>query len=133
MSVRPLPITIAFYVAFAMVFTATRYSGPGFYGSLFGQFFQGALGLLLLGIVCAVLIGVGRRSLRTKSFPLVDLVWLGGAVLVLDLFWRLYLSPHAWDAFKLTSVVLDAAQPLVGVLGLISLVAEWKRPQQLAA
>jgi hypothetical protein len=133
MNARAKPLTIAFYVAFALWFTATRYSGSGFYGWLAGRFLQDAVSLLVWGIFFALIVVVARRSLRVASFPWADLVVVASGVAALDLFWRLYLSRHAWGAFKLTSVVVDAATPIIGLLGIAALVGEWRRGQQLAA
>jgi hypothetical protein len=127
MSARTKSLTFAFYAAFALWFTAMNYSGPGFYGSLMHPVVQDVLCLLLWGIFVAVVVAVARRSISVKSIPWLDLVVFGCAVVALDLFWRLYLSPNAWDAFKVTSFVVDAATPIIGAIGVAALVGESRR------
>lgn len=133
MSARKKSLTIAFYAAFALWFTAMSYSGPGFYGSLIHPFVQDVFGIVLWGIFVAVVVVVARRSISVASIPWLDLVVFGCAVVALDLFWRLYLSPDAWDAFKVTSVVVDAATPIIGAIGVAALVGEWRRGRRLSA
>lgn len=44
-----------------------------------------------------------------------------------------YLSPSAWDAFKLTSIVLDMATPIIVALGQAAVVGELRRPVQVVS
>ncbi|MFN3819089.1 MAG: hypothetical protein ACK4R0_08855 [Blastomonas sp.] len=126
-------MTIAFYAAFALWFTAMSYSRPGFYSWLIHPFAQDALGLLLWGIFAAVVVAVAHRSIIAASMPWLDLVAFGCAVVVFELVWRLYLSPDIWDAFKVISVVVDAATPIIGAIGVAALVGEWRRGRRHAA
>jgi hypothetical protein len=132
MTERPHIATTMFYVAFALWFTATRYSGAGFYAWLAAPIVQDALTIVTVGLFCVVAILVVGRGLRAATFRWSDVAIVGCSLLAFDLFWRFYLSPHAWDAFEFTSAIVDAATPLVAALGLAALVAEWRRGQQLA-
>ena len=133
MSARPKPFTVAFYVAFALWFTATRYSGPSFYSWLVAPVVETALGLGTVALFLITLIVAARRAVRTRSFPWLDLAVIGCAILGFDLFWRFYLSPLAWDAFKLTSIAIDIATPLIAALGLAAVVSKFRRPAQAVA
>jgi hypothetical protein len=77
----------------------------------------------------AVAIAVARRSMRTATIPWLDLAVFGLALLASDMFWRFYLSPHAWNAFKSISVLVDASTPIIGAIGVAALVGEWRRVQ----
>jgi hypothetical protein len=128
-SARRNSLTIAFNVAFALWFTAMSYSGSGFYGSLINSTAQDVLGLTLWSIFAAVVIAVARRSMRMATIPWLDLAIFGLSLLASDMFWRLYLSPHAWDAFKFVSVLVDASTPIIGAIGFAALVGELRRVQ----
>ena len=132
MNGRIEPLTITFYLAFALWFTVMGYSGPGFYGWLIHPLAQFVLGIVLCSIFFAVVVAVARRSLSLASIPWPDLAIFGGALVAFDLFWRLYLSPHAWDAFKVTAAVVDAAAPIIAAIGVAALVIEWRRARQLS-
>ncbi|MEN7536349.1 hypothetical protein [Aurantiacibacter flavus] len=127
MSGRTKPLTIAFYLAFAVWFIAMIYVGTGLYRWLIHPYaqivFNGALWVTFIAIVVAV----ARRSLRLASIPWIDLVVFGCALVALDLFWRFYLSLHAWDAYKITSVMADAAAPIICGIGIVAFVGEWRR------
>ncbi len=131
MSARPKPFTIAFYVAFALWFTAARYSGPSFYRWLLAPIVESALVLSSVALFLIAVVLAARRAVRTGSFPSLDVAVVGCAILGFDLFWRFYLSPLAWDAFKLTSVAIDIATPLVVALGLSAVIGEFRRPAQV--
>lgn len=133
MSARAKPFTIAFYVAFALWFTATSYSSPGFYGWLLAPIVGNILGFSLIALFLVVVVLAGRRAVREASFPWLDLAVVGCAIIGFDLFWRFYLSPLAWDAFKLTSIAVDVATPLIAALGLAAVVYELRRPAQIVA
>ncbi len=127
MRARPRPLTIGFYILFALWFTAIRYSGPGFYSRLVSPMFQDALVLATVAVFGAVGMFAARRGIKARAAPWADLLAAGGSIVAFDLVWRFYLSPHAWDAFKLASVALDAATPVVAALGVAALIGEWKR------
>lgn len=133
-SSRPKVFTLAFYIAIALWFTATRYSGPGFYAWQVASVVQDVLGVAIFGVLLVVVALVVRRSIRVAIFPWVDLAVLAGAIIGFDLVWRLCRS-LAWDAFKLTSIVLDIATPLIVALGLIAVSAELRllRPKSQQA
>lgn len=133
MSARAKPFTIAFYIAFALWFTATRYSSPGFYGWLLAPIAGNVLGLSTTALFFAVVVLAARRAVREASFPWLDVAVVGCAIIGFDLFWRYYLSPLAWDAFKLTSIAIDIATPLIAALGLAAVVSELRRPAQTFA
>ena len=128
-SARPNASTLAFYLAFAVWFTATRYSGPGFYAWQLAPVVQDALGVAMFGVFFVVTVLVVRRSIRTVTFPWLDVAVVAGAIVGFDLLWR-FCRSLAWDAFKLTSFVLDVATPLIVVLGLMALSAELGRPRR---
>jgi hypothetical protein len=132
-SARPKPSTIAFYVAFALWFTATRYSDPGFYGWLLSPIVANILGLSTIAIFLIAGVLAARRAIKAASFPWLDVAVVGCAIVGFDLFWRFYLSPMAWDAFKVTSVAVDIATPLVAAFGVVAVVSEWRRVQVLAS
>lgn len=133
MLARPRPTTVAFYIAFALWFTATRYSGPGFYSWLVAPIVQDALGVVTFGLFCVIAILAARRALKAACFPWTDAVALGGSFVAFDLFWRLWLSSQAWDAFKLTSGIVDATTPIIAGLGIAAIIGEWKQSQQWVA
>ena len=124
MTNRPSALTIAFYLAFAPWFTEERYTGGGIYAGLFGWHFGVIAANLLRVAIVVTLLSVAalvvRRSIRSGKLPLLDASILGVAIIGADLFWRFYLSPYAWDAFKLASVVIDLASPLIVVLGVFA-------------
>lgn len=123
MSVRPKSSTLAFYVAFALWFTAMSYSGPGFYAWQLAAIVQDILGLAMFGLFFVVAALVVRRSLKLTTFPWLDITVVAGAIVASELVWRFYRT-LAWDAFKLASFGLDIATPLIVVLGLIAVNSE---------
>lgn len=133
MSIRPKPLTLAFYIAFSLWVTATRYSGSSFYSWLVSPVVESALGLGTLALFLIAVILAARRAISTHSIPWLDIAVVGGAIVGFDLFWRFYLSPLAWDAFKLTSIAIDGASPLILALGLAAVVSEFSRPAQVVA
>lgn len=127
MTIRTKPLTIAFYIAFALWFTATRYSSPWYYSWLFSPvvgtvLMQAAITLFFMVVVLAM-----RRGVKTASFPWLDAAVIACAIIGLDLFWRFYLSSFAWDSFKLTSIVLDMATPIILALGMTAVVGEFRQ------
>ena len=72
MKVRPHALTIAFYLASALWFTAIRYGSQSFYGWLIAPVVQTMLGIGILGLFCAAMLLAGWRGLRTHSIPWVD-------------------------------------------------------------
>lgn len=122
---------ISFYVAFALWFTATRYSPPSFYSSFLSPAVTAALTFTTVALFLAVLVLVGWGALKARSFPWLDAAVAVGAVVGFDLFWRFFLSPLAWDAFKLTSIALGIATPLIVVLGVVAMFSLW-RPSDTA-
>ena len=132
-STRTKPLTVAFYVIFALWFTATRYSSPDFYGWLLAPLVGDVLVLCTIGLFSVIVVLAARRGFRTASFPWLDATAIGCAIIGFDLFWRFYLSPFAWDAFKLTSVGLDMATPIIATLGMVAAVGEWSRAVRTVA
>lgn len=132
MSGRTKPLTIAFYLAFALWFIAMSYSGPGFYGWFIHPLAQLVLGLAMWVIFFAVVVVVSRRSLSLASVPWLDLAVFGCVLIALNLYWHLYLSRHAWDAYKLTSIVVDAATPIIVAIGIAAFMGEWRQARQLS-
>jgi hypothetical protein len=133
MSTRTKPLTTAFYIAFALWFTASRYSSPGFYGWLLAPMVGT---VLMLGTIALFLIAVvlgARRGIKMGSIPWVDAAAIAVPIIGFDLLWRFYLSRFAWDAFKLTSIALDIATPIIVALGLAVVVCELRRPAQVVA
>jgi hypothetical protein len=130
MSDRTTPLTIMFYVAFALWFTATRYSSPGFYDWLLAPIVGDVLRLCTFALFFIVAILAVRRATRAASFPWLDGYIAGGAIVGFDLFWRFFLSPLARDAFKLASISLDIGTPLIAALGVGAMIAEVRRPAQ---
>jgi len=134
MTAHAKTLTIAFYVAFALWFTATRYGPPGLYGRFLAPTVVNILyfcPILLFFIIAALAV---RRAVRAASFPRLEVAAAGCAIVGSELFWRFYLSPHAWDAFKLTSIAFDLATPVIAALGLAVVVRELKQsPQPIAA
>ena len=128
MTNRPSALTIAFYLAFAPWFTEERYTGGGIYAGLFGMIFAGLFGMIVANLLKLVVVAsflliialVVRRSIRAGSLPWRDASIFSLAIIGTDLFWRFYLSPYAWDAYKLASVVIDLASPLIVVLGVFA-------------
>jgi hypothetical protein len=133
MSARAKPFTVAFYIAFALWFTATRYNSPNFYDWAFAPIVGNVLGLCTVALFFVIVGLAVRRAVRAASFPWLDVAVVGAAIIGFDLFWRFYLSPLAWDAFKLTSIALDIATPLIAALGLAAVVSELRRPAQIVA
>lgn len=133
MSIRATPITVTFYVAFALWGTATSYSSPSFYSWLLAPAAGTSLTLSVVGLFASVVILVARRGVRTAAFPWLDAALIAGAHLAFDLFWRFYLSPLAWNAFKLTSMVLDMATPIIVALGVAAVVSDARRPRPVRA
>lgn len=128
MSKRVTPLTIAFYVAFALWFTATGYSSPAFYGWLLAPVAGTVLMFSTVTLFLMVVVLVARQGAKTASFPWLDAAVVACAIVGFDLFWRFYLSPFAGNAFKLTSIVLDIATPAIAVLGLAAVVSRLRRP-----
>ena len=130
MSMRPKVLTIAFYILFALWFTASRYSTPGFYDWLLTP----AIGTMLMSGSIAmffmVIVLAARRGVKEASVPWLDAAVIACAIIGFDLLWRFYLSPFAWDAYKLTSIVLDMATPVIVAMGLAAVVSEWRRSVQ---
>jgi hypothetical protein len=89
------------------------------------------LGTIALFLIVVVL--AARRGIKIASFPWLDAAAIACAITGFDLLWRFYLSPFAWDAFKLTSMVLGVATPIIVALGLAVVVGELRRPVQVAA
>ena len=128
MMARTNVLIIAFYVAFALWFTATRYSSPGFYNWVFARSVGDILSVSTIMLFFMVVALAAWRAVEAASFPWLDVAVVGGSVVGSDLFWRYYPSPHAWDAFKLTSIVFDIATPLIAAMGMAVLVSELRRP-----
>lgn len=118
-------------MAFALWFTATRYSPPSFYSWLLSPAVTAALAFTTVALFLAVLVLVGWRALKARSFPWLDAAVVLSAVVGFDLLWRFFLSPLAWNAFKLTSIALDIATPLIVVLGIVAAFNLW-RPRERA-
>ena len=133
MRARTHTVTIVFYVVFALWFTANRYGGSGFYSGLIAPIVAVALVVVTFALFCVIVLLAARRAFSEKSLPWADAIIFGCSIVAFDLFWRFYLSPHAWDAFKLTNFVVDAATPAVAFLGICAVVGEWKRNQRLVA
>jgi hypothetical protein len=128
MDARPNTLTIAFYVTFALWFTATRYGPPGIYSWVLAPSVVSVLSLGPIVLFSIVAILAARRAVRAASFPWLDVAVVAGGIVGSDLFWRLYLSPHAWDAFKLTSIAFDIATPLIVALGVAAVIGKVRRP-----
>lgn len=62
MSARPTPYTIGFYVAFALWFTATQYSDPGFYGRLLAPVVESALDLGIVALFLFTVVLAARHG-----------------------------------------------------------------------
>jgi hypothetical protein len=122
-SAHPKTSTLAFYVAFALWFTAMSYSGPGFYAWQLAPIVQDVLGLAMFGVFFVVAVLVVRRSLRRATFPWLDIAVVAGAIVGFEVVWR-FCRTLAWDAFKLASLGLDISTPLIFLLGLIAVSAE---------
>lgn len=127
MKARTNVLTIAFYVAFALWFTATRYGSPSFYDWVFTPVVGYILGVCTVVVFFMVVALAAWRAVEAASMPWLDVAVVGGVLVGSDLFWRYYLSAHTWDAFKLTSIVFDSATPLIAALGMAVLVSELKR------
>ena len=124
MNARASTLTIAFYVAFSLWFTATRYSSPWFYGWVLAPSVGPLLGLGTIAIFFIVVVLAARRAVAAASFPWLDVAVVGGGIVGADLFWRFYLSPHTLDVFKLKSIAFDLATPLIAAFGLAAIVSE---------
>ena len=120
MTNRPSALTIAFYLALAPWFTEERYTGGGIYAGLFGMIVANLLKLVVVASLLLIIALVVRRSIRAGSLPWRDASIFSLAIIGTDLFWRFYLSPNAWDAFKLASALIDLASPLIVVLGVFA-------------
>jgi hypothetical protein len=68
LSIRAKPLTIAFYVVFALWFTATRYSSPAFYGWLLAPAVVNILALGTVGLSSFLLRGVVSGQLRSLGW-----------------------------------------------------------------
>lgn len=132
MKARPQALTVVFYLAFAVWFTAIRYGSPSFYSWLLAPVAQTILNVGMFGLFCLSVILAVTRGLGTHSIPWIDAAITGCALVGLDLFWRLYLSRLAWEAIKLTSMALDIATPLVACLGVAALTIELRRTSRFA-
>ena len=118
MHVRATPLAIAFYVVFAMWFTAIRYSSPSFYGWLLVPVVGYILAVGTIALFFTVVILAAWRGVRTSTFPRLDAAVVGCAIVCFDLVWRFYLSQFAWDGFKQISIALDMATPAIAILGM---------------
>ncbi len=111
MAMSMKPLNFAFYTRFALWFTVTQYSSSSFYAWLLAPVVGTVLALGTIALFFIVVVLIARRGFKTASFPWPDAAVLVCATVGFDLFWRFYLSPFAWDAFKITSIVLDIATP----------------------
>ena len=127
---RTVPLTIAFYIAFALWFTAISYGSPGFYSGLLSPVASKILVFGTIAVFFAVVILAAWRGFRTSTFPHLDVAVVGCAIIGFDLAWRFYLSQFAWDAFKIISIALDIATPAIAILGMFIVVSELKRSGQ---
>ncbi|MVZ96162.1 hypothetical protein EUU23_00405 [Sphingorhabdus sp. IMCC26285] len=133
MHIRATPLAIAFYVVFALWFTAIRYSSPSFYGWLLAPVIGKILVFGTISLFFTVVILAAWRGVRAAAFPRADAVVVGGAMVCFDLVWRFYLGQFAWDAFKLISIALDMATPAIAILGMCVVSSELKRSGQVIA
>ena len=85
----------------------------------------------IIALFFIVVVIAARRAVRAASFPWLEVAVVVCAIVGFDLFWRFYLSRFAWDAFKLTSIALDIAAPLIMALGLAAVIGEVRRPAQV--
>lgn len=127
MHIRATPLAITFYVAFALWFTAMRYGSPSFYGSLLIPFIDEVLVFCTVALFLAVVILVAWRGFKTSAFPRVDAVVAGCAIACFDLVWRFNMGQFDWDTFKLISIALDIATPVIAILGMFVVGSELKR------
>ena len=127
MHLRKPPLAIAFYVVFALWFTALRYSSSSFYSWLLAPIAGKILAFGTIAIFFTIVILATWREVRAASFPWVDAATIGCAIVGFDLLWRFYLSHIAWSAFKLSSIVLDVATPVIAILGMFAVGSELRR------
>lgn len=133
MSMRTKPLTLAFYVTFTLWFTAISYSSPSVYGWLLAPVVGTVLTLGTIAIFFIAVVLAAWRAVKVASFPWLEAALIGCAIIGFDLFWRFYLSPFTLDAFKLASMVLDIATPLIATLGLLAVSGELRRPVKVVA
>jgi hypothetical protein len=131
MSMHARPLTVIFYFVFALWATAASYSSHSFYSVLIAPAVGTFLTLSAVGLFASVVILAARRGVRTAAFPWLDAAIFAGAVVGFDLFWRFYLSPLAWDAFKLTSMALDVSTPVIVALGVAAVLSETRPPLRM--
>lgn len=124
-------MTVIFFVAFALWFTATRYSSPSFYTAMFAPVVGNVLELAPPALFVAVLVIVVTRAVKTASFPLIDFAVAGCALVGFDLFWRYGMSRFGWEVPKLASLILDIASPIIVALGFAAFVVEMRRAERV--
>lgn len=125
-------LRIAFYIAFALWFTATRYSEPGIYAALLGPMVGAAISLALVSLFGIVVVVIARGAVRKHSFPWIDLISFVCSIVSFELVWRFVLSRTA-DLFKITSLPLDIATPFIAAVGIAVLVSDIKKQRPLTS
>lgn len=131
MHIRATPLAITFYVAFALWFTAMRYGSQSFYGWLLTPFVGKVLVFCAVALFLAVVILVAWRGFKTSAFPRANAVAAASAIFCFDLIWRFNIGQFAWDTFKLISIVLDIATPVIAILGMFVVGSELKRSARM--
>jgi hypothetical protein len=124
---RTSPLTIAFYVVFALWFTAISYSFPSFYDWLLAPVVGRILVYGTIALFCTVVVFAAWRGFRISTWPRLDFTVLGCAVLGFDLVWRFYISQFSLESVKLISIAFDVATPAIAILGMFVVSSEWKR------
>jgi hypothetical protein len=122
---RPHGATIAFFIAAAASFVAQWYVG------IAHRFPVGpALSLLMLLLVLGALIPSLMRTIRFRAWEWRPAATAFAALAAVELIWRWFLSPFP-DVYKLVALVIFSAEPVIIGLGIVVIIAEWRRHRQI--
>jgi hypothetical protein len=124
----PRPLLWAFALTFAFWAIAQRYTGTfGGMTSLSGLVLAG---LALIILACALtLVAVSvRRGLIARTLP-GDAVVLVGALIFIEMAWRLVIHGLPDNGFKLLAVAAFLLQPVTAVLGVAAAAQALRSPR----
>ncbi|GGL39459.1 hypothetical protein [Caulobacter rhizosphaerae] len=121
----PHGVTIVFFMATAASFVAQWYVGIA-HGFPVGPALSLAMFLSVLGALIPSLI----RTIRLRAWEWAPAAIALAALLAMDLIWRLFLSPFP-DVYKRVALVIFGAEPVIVALGIVAVIAEWRRHRQI--
>lgn len=121
----PHGVTIAFFMATAASFVAQWHVGIA-HGFPVGP----ALSLVMLFSVLAALAPSLTRTIRLRAWEWKPAAIALVALLAMELIWRWFLSPFP-DVYKRVALVIFSAEPVIVALGVVAVIAEWRRHRQI--